>query len=135
MQRLSRLEEVEKNNIETTKRRFFAEILNSVRELQLQIQASLKRRKQRNDGIQVLFLLSFISYCKRCNQGFASVCLEVTTDLFIYITANINIVILHYSLCLDFYFNSTLLNSLFIIYVINLNCNTTLTYHEHVMRD
>jgi len=60
MQRLSRLEEVEKNNIETTKRRFFAEILNSVRELQLQIQASLKRRKQRNDGIQVLFLyLSF----------------------------------------------------------------------------
>ncbi|GAU14882.1 hypothetical protein TSUD_46750 [Trifolium subterraneum] len=51
-ERLSRLEEVEKNQIETTKRRFFAEVLNSVREMQLQIQASLKRRKQRNDGIQ-----------------------------------------------------------------------------------
>ncbi|XP_050891611.1 probable ATP-dependent DNA helicase CHR12 isoform X3 [Lathyrus oleraceus] len=52
MQKLSRLEEAEKNHIETTKRRFFAEILNTVRELQLQIQASLKRRKQRNDGVQ-----------------------------------------------------------------------------------
>ncbi|CAJ2630299.1 unnamed protein product [Trifolium pratense] len=51
-ERLSRLEEVEKNQIETTKRRFFAEVLNSVREMQLQFQAALKRRKQRNDGIQ-----------------------------------------------------------------------------------
>ncbi|CAL0320701.1 unnamed protein product [Lupinus luteus] len=51
-QRLSRLEEEEKNQIETRKRRFFAEILNTVREFQLQIQASLKRRKQRNDGVQ-----------------------------------------------------------------------------------
>ncbi|XP_058769636.1 probable ATP-dependent DNA helicase CHR12 isoform X2 [Vicia villosa] len=51
-EKLSRLEEAEKNHIETTKRRFFAEILNTVRELQLQIQASLKRRKQRNDGVQ-----------------------------------------------------------------------------------
>ncbi|CAI8604754.1 unnamed protein product [Vicia faba] len=50
-EKLSRLEEAEKNHIETTKRRFFAEILNGVRELQLQIQASLKRRKQRNDGV------------------------------------------------------------------------------------
>lgn len=53
MQRLSKLEEEEKNQIETRKRKFFAEVLNAVRELQLQIQASLKRRKQRNDGIQV----------------------------------------------------------------------------------
>ncbi|CAL5209739.1 unnamed protein product [Lathyrus oleraceus] len=51
-EKLSRLEEAEKNHIETTKRRFFAEVLNTVRELQLQIQASLKRRKQRNDGVQ-----------------------------------------------------------------------------------
>jgi hypothetical protein len=110
-QRLSRLEEVEKNQIETTKRRFFAEILNTVREMQLQIQASLKRRKQRNDGIQVhsFFLhLSFVCYCKRCNQGFASVCLELTSDLFIYIIGNMNIVILytnyiHYFLSTSFY--------------------------------
>lgn len=53
MQRLSKLEEEEKNHIETRKRKFFAEILNAVREFQLQIQASLKRRKQRNDGVQV----------------------------------------------------------------------------------
>ncbi|RDX84282.1 putative ATP-dependent DNA helicase CHR12, partial [Mucuna pruriens] len=51
-ERLSRLEEKEKNHIETRTRKFFAEILNTVREFQLQIQASLKRRKQRNDGIQ-----------------------------------------------------------------------------------
>ncbi|KAJ1423774.1 SNF2-related, N-terminal domain [Sesbania bispinosa] len=51
-ERLSRLEEEEKNHIETKKRKFFAEILNTVREFQLQIQASLKRRKQRNDGVQ-----------------------------------------------------------------------------------
>lgn len=54
MQRLSRLEEEEKNQVETRKRKFFAEILNAVREFQLQIQASMKRRKQRNDGVQVL---------------------------------------------------------------------------------
>lgn len=51
-ERLSRLEEEERNHVETRKRKFFAEILNAVREFQLQIQASLKRRKQRNDGIQ-----------------------------------------------------------------------------------
>ncbi|PON80136.1 putative ATP-dependent DNA helicase CHR [Parasponia andersonii] len=50
-ERLSRLEEAEKNQIDTRKRKFFAEILNAVREFQLQIQASLKRRKQRNDGV------------------------------------------------------------------------------------
>lgn len=52
-QRLSRLEEEEKNLIETAKRKFFAEVLNAVREFQLQIQATQKRRRQRNDGVQV----------------------------------------------------------------------------------
>ncbi|RYR10112.1 hypothetical protein Ahy_B05g078581 isoform C [Arachis hypogaea] len=52
LKRLSRLEEQAKNHLETRKRRFFTEILNTVREFQLQIQASLKRRKQRNDGVQ-----------------------------------------------------------------------------------
>ncbi|KAI3443219.1 uncharacterized protein J3R85_000141 [Psidium guajava] len=51
-ERLSRLEEEEKNLVETKKRKFFAEILNAVREFHLQNQASLKQRKQRNDGIQ-----------------------------------------------------------------------------------
>ncbi|KAF5175558.1 Snf2 chromatin remodeling protein [Thalictrum thalictroides] len=51
-ERLSKLEEEEKNHIETRKRKFFAEIINIAREFQLQGQASLKRRKQRNDGIQ-----------------------------------------------------------------------------------
>ncbi|XP_059632539.1 probable ATP-dependent DNA helicase CHR12 [Cornus florida] len=51
-ERLSRLEEEEKNRIETRKRKFFAEILNAARELQLQVQAAQKRRKQRNDGVQ-----------------------------------------------------------------------------------
>ncbi|KAF9677570.1 hypothetical protein SADUNF_Sadunf08G0121500 [Salix dunnii] len=51
-ERLSRLEEEERNLVETRKRKFFAEILNAVREFQLQVQATLKRRKQRNDGIQ-----------------------------------------------------------------------------------
>ncbi|KAK9287937.1 hypothetical protein L1049_016382 [Liquidambar formosana] len=51
-ERLSRLEEEENNRLETRKRKFFAEILNTVREFQLQVQAALKRRKQRNDGIQ-----------------------------------------------------------------------------------
>ncbi|KAK6929997.1 SNF2, N-terminal [Dillenia turbinata] len=49
--RLSRLEEEERNRVETRKRKFFAEILNAAREIQLQVQAALKRRKQRNDGI------------------------------------------------------------------------------------
>ncbi|KAH8495822.1 hypothetical protein H0E87_018849 [Populus deltoides] len=52
-ERLSRLEEEERNHVETRKRKFFAEILNAVREFQLQVQATHKRRKQRNDGIQV----------------------------------------------------------------------------------
>ncbi|KAK9161195.1 hypothetical protein Syun_007536 [Stephania yunnanensis] len=51
-ERLSRLEEEEKNRVETRKRKFFAEILNAAREFQFQGQASLKRRKQRNDGVQ-----------------------------------------------------------------------------------
>ncbi|KAA8527571.1 hypothetical protein F0562_034714 [Nyssa sinensis] len=51
-ERLSRLEEEEKNRMETRKRKFFAEILNAARELQLQVQAAQKRRKQRNDGVQ-----------------------------------------------------------------------------------
>lgn len=54
VQRLSRLEEEEKNLIETTQRKFFAQVLDAVREFQLQIQMSQKRRKQRNDGVQVL---------------------------------------------------------------------------------
>ncbi|KAJ9550474.1 hypothetical protein OSB04_014519 [Centaurea solstitialis] len=49
-ERLTKLEEEEKNRVETRKRKFFAEILNTIRELQLQVQASQKRRKQRNDG-------------------------------------------------------------------------------------
>ncbi|KAL6971512.1 putative ATP-dependent DNA helicase chr12 [Sarracenia purpurea var. burkii] len=49
-ERLSRLEEEEKNLVETRKRKFFAEVLNAARELQLQVQAAQKRRKQRNDG-------------------------------------------------------------------------------------
>lgn len=52
-QRLLRLAEEEKNLIETTQRKFFAEVLNAVREFQLQIQASQKRCKQRNDFVQV----------------------------------------------------------------------------------
>ncbi|CAN8260319.1 unnamed protein product [Cochlearia groenlandica] len=51
-ERLSRLEEEEKNQIETAKRKFFAEVLNAVREFQLQIQATQKRRRQRNDFVQ-----------------------------------------------------------------------------------
>ncbi|XP_057489145.1 probable ATP-dependent DNA helicase CHR12 [Actinidia eriantha] len=51
-ERLSRLQEEEKNLVETRKRKFFAELLNAARELQLQVQAAQKRRKQRNDGVQ-----------------------------------------------------------------------------------
>lgn len=53
LQRLSRLEEEARNRVETKKRKFFADILNAARELQLQVQAAQKRRKQRNDGVQV----------------------------------------------------------------------------------
>ncbi|KAL6532322.1 putative ATP-dependent DNA helicase chr12 [Orobanche gracilis] len=51
-ERLSRFEEEERNHIETRKRKFFADLLNAARELQLQVQAAQKRRKQRNDGVQ-----------------------------------------------------------------------------------
>ncbi|KAM0016322.1 putative DNA helicase chromatin remodeling SNF2 family [Helianthus debilis subsp. tardiflorus] len=51
-ERLTKLEEEEKNRVETKKRKFFAEILNAIRELQLQVQVSQKRRKQRNNGVQ-----------------------------------------------------------------------------------
>lgn len=57
LQRLSRLEEEARSQIETRKRKFFAEILNAVREFQVNIQASVKRRKQRNDGVQVCSFL------------------------------------------------------------------------------
>lgn len=56
LQRLSRLEEEEKNNVETRKRKFFADLLNAAREFQLQVGASSKRRKQRNDGVMVLYV-------------------------------------------------------------------------------
>ncbi|KZV33593.1 hypothetical protein F511_34361 [Dorcoceras hygrometricum] len=49
-ERLSRFEEEERNRVETRKRKFFADLLNAARELQLQVQAVQKRRKQRNDG-------------------------------------------------------------------------------------
>ncbi|KAJ8766328.1 hypothetical protein K2173_022387 [Erythroxylum novogranatense] len=51
-ERLARLKEEERNLIETKKKRFFQEIGYAVRDFQLQIQASLKRRKQRNDWVQ-----------------------------------------------------------------------------------
>uniref|UniRef100_A0A0E0KYD8 DNA helicase n=1 Tax=Oryza punctata TaxID=4537 RepID=A0A0E0KYD8_ORYPU len=50
-ERISRLEEEEKNQAEIRKRKFFSEILNAAREYQLQIPASYKRKKQRNDGV------------------------------------------------------------------------------------
>ncbi|KAM7462757.1 hypothetical protein LguiA_030878 [Lonicera macranthoides] len=50
-ERLSKLEEEEKNRVETRKRKFFAEVVTAARELQLQVQAAQKRRKQRNDGV------------------------------------------------------------------------------------
>ncbi|KAG9136143.1 hypothetical protein Leryth_003754 [Lithospermum erythrorhizon] len=72
-ERLSRLEEEERNRMETRKKQFFADVLNAARELQLQVQASQKRRKQRNDGVHVctlLFLnvvfvlfLTYLGYC------------------------------------------------------------------------
>lgn len=51
-ERLSRIEEEARNRVETKKRKFFVDILNAARELQLHVQAVQKRRKQRNDGIQ-----------------------------------------------------------------------------------
>ncbi|KAL7144672.1 hypothetical protein ABFS83_07G028500 [Erythranthe nasuta] len=51
-ERLSRFEEEEKNRIETRKKKFFIDLLDAVREFQMQGQASQKRRKQRNDGVQ-----------------------------------------------------------------------------------
>ncbi|XP_044964193.1 probable ATP-dependent DNA helicase CHR719 [Hordeum vulgare subsp. vulgare] len=51
-ERISKLEEEEKNQAETRKRRFFTEILNAAREYQVQTSATYKRRKQRNDGVQ-----------------------------------------------------------------------------------
>ncbi|KAK8523514.1 hypothetical protein V6N13_113460 [Hibiscus sabdariffa] len=51
-ERLSRLREEERNHLENRKKRFFSEIVNAFRDFQLQIQATLKRRKQRNDGVQ-----------------------------------------------------------------------------------
>ncbi|KAI3863998.1 hypothetical protein MKW98_031590 [Papaver atlanticum] len=51
-ERVSRIEEEEKSRIEIRKRKFFAEVLNASREFQLQVQAVLKRRKQRNDSVQ-----------------------------------------------------------------------------------
>ncbi|GKB09825.1 peroxisome biogenesis protein 6 [Tanacetum coccineum] len=53
--RLTKLEEEENIRVEIRKRKFFAEILNGIRELQLQVQASQKRRKQQNDVVQVLY--------------------------------------------------------------------------------
>nr|XP_043626039.1 probable ATP-dependent DNA helicase CHR12 [Erigeron canadensis] len=50
-ERISKLEEDEKNRVETRKRKFFAEISNASRELQLQATASQKRRRQHNDGV------------------------------------------------------------------------------------
>ncbi|XVE81561.1 hypothetical protein DITRI_Ditri15bG0074700 [Diplodiscus trichospermus] len=51
-ERLSRLKEEERNHLENRKKKFFSEIVNAFRDFQLQIQATLKRRKQRNDGVQ-----------------------------------------------------------------------------------
>ncbi|CAI0391511.1 unnamed protein product [Linum tenue] len=51
-ERLAMLEEQERNQIDTRRKKFFAEVFNAGRELQMQSQASIKRRKQRNDGIQ-----------------------------------------------------------------------------------
>ncbi|KAH7522353.1 hypothetical protein FEM48_Zijuj07G0129300 [Ziziphus jujuba var. spinosa] len=50
-ERLLRLEEEERNHIETRKRKFFTEFLNTYREFLVHIQTSQRRRKQRNDGV------------------------------------------------------------------------------------
>ncbi|AQK42080.1 chromatin complex subunit A [Zea mays] len=51
-ERMSRLEEEEKNQADIRKRKFFAEILNASREHQVQLGTTFKQRKQRNDGVQ-----------------------------------------------------------------------------------
>lgn len=51
-ERQRRLEEEEHARVAVRKRKFFNELLNLVREMQLQAQAVSKRRKQRNDNIQ-----------------------------------------------------------------------------------
>lgn len=51
-ERQRRLEEEERTRENTRKRKFFNELLNMSRECQLQTQAAIKRRKQRNDGMQ-----------------------------------------------------------------------------------
>lgn len=51
-ERQRRLEEEERTRETTRKRKFFNELLNMSREYQLQTQAAIKRRKQRNDGVQ-----------------------------------------------------------------------------------
>lgn len=50
-ERMSRLEEEEKNQADIRKRKFFAEILNASREHQVQLGTTFKQRKQRNDGV------------------------------------------------------------------------------------
>ncbi|CAI0466239.1 unnamed protein product [Linum tenue] len=51
-ERLAMLEEQERNQMDTRRKKFFAEVFNAGRELQFHTQAFIKRRKQRNDGIQ-----------------------------------------------------------------------------------
>ncbi|KAL3648914.1 putative ATP-dependent DNA helicase chr12 [Castilleja foliolosa] len=67
-ERLSRFEEEEKNRIETKQRKFSADLLNSARELQLQVQAAHKRRKQRNDGVQARTLSEMRAWHGRLRQ-------------------------------------------------------------------
>ncbi|XP_062179632.1 probable ATP-dependent DNA helicase CHR719 isoform X2 [Phragmites australis] len=50
-ERISRLEEEEKNQADMRKRKFFTEILNAYREHQVQLGTTHKQRKQRNDGV------------------------------------------------------------------------------------
>ncbi|MCO5585700.1 hypothetical protein L7F22_039636 [Adiantum nelumboides] len=52
-ERQRRLEEEEQARVTMRKRKFFNELLNFVREMQLQAQAVYKRRKQRNDSVLV----------------------------------------------------------------------------------
>ncbi|GAB2220165.1 hypothetical protein Droror1_Dr00007808 [Drosera rotundifolia] len=51
-ERLSRLQDEEKNYMETRKRKFFADLLNAAREINVQVGATLRHRKARNDGVQ-----------------------------------------------------------------------------------
>ncbi|CAI9118550.1 OLC1v1020137C1 [Oldenlandia corymbosa var. corymbosa] len=52
VERWSRFEEEKKVLEESALRKFFADLMNTFRELQLQVQAAQRRRKQRNDGVQ-----------------------------------------------------------------------------------